>query len=110
MGGSHCNQIKMSRVSLLVVLILAAAANVTQQVERGPKLFFDSSSIASTTFSTTSVDESELKTSQLKEDVQSSSEDWSLDREGRFLGLRYWITSTSFSISTSITTTVSVDQ
>merc|ERR1712037_318673 len=57
-------------------------------------------------FDGASVDESEFKPSQLKEDVQSSREDRSLDREGRFL--LYWITTTSISTSTSFTTTFSV--
>merc|ERR1712051_823815 len=57
-------------------------------------------------FDGASVDESEFKPSQLKEDVQSSREDGSLDREGRFL--LYWITTTSISTSTSFTTTFSV--
>merc|ERR1711894_535550 len=131
--GSHCNRVKMSRVSLLVVFFLAAAASAKQHVERHPKLFFVSTSSTTSTLSTASlcyvtsatfqgtcsgrkrrainfdgasVDESEFKPSQLKEDVQSSREDRSLDREGRFL--LYWITTTSISTSTSFTTTFSV--
>ena len=104
-----------------------------QHVERHPKLFFVSTSSTTSTLSTASlcyvtsatfqgtcsgrkrrainfdgasVDESEFKPSQLKEDVQSSREDGSLDREGRFL--LYWITTTSISTSTSFTTTFSV--
>ena len=42
------------------------------------------------------------------ENVQSSREDWSLDREGRFL--HYWATSTSFFTSTPSTITISVYQ
>merc|ERR1712110_207576 len=88
--------------------------------ERHPKLFLVSTSSTTSTLSTASlcyvtsatfqgtcsgrkrrainfdgasVDESEFKPSQLKEDVQSSREDRSLDREGRFL--LYWITTTS---------------
>merc|ERR1712184_136010 len=57
-------------------------------------------------FDGASVDESEFKPSQLKEDVQSSREDGSLDREGRFL--LYWITTTSISTSTSFTTTFTI--
>ena len=104
-----------------------------QHVERHPKLFFVSTSSTTSTLSTASmcyvttatfagactgrkrrainfegasVDESEFKPSQLKEDVQSSRGDRSLDREGRFL--LYWITTTSISTSTSYTTTFSV--
>merc|ERR1711936_1134280 len=124
---------KMSRVSLLVVFFLAAAASAKQHVERHPKLFFVSTSSTTSTLSTAtlcyitttpfsnacsgrkgrainfegaSVDESELKPSQLKEDVQSSMEKNSLDRQGRFL--LYWITTTSISTSTSFTTTFSI--
>ena len=57
-------------------------------------------------FDGASADESELKLSQLKEDVQSSREGRKMDREGRFL--LYWITTTSISTSTSFTTTFSV--
>ena len=105
-----------------------------QQVERHPKLFFVSTSSTTSTISTASVcyittatgfagqctgrkrrainfegasvDGSEFKPSQLKEDVQSSRGDRSLDREGRFL--LYWITTTSISTSTSFTITYSV--
>merc|ERR1712083_728551 len=121
--GSHCNQIRMSRVSLLVVFFLAAAVSA-KQVERHPKLFFVSTSSTTSTLSTGTVcyittgtvstcsgkkrrainfdgasfDESGLQPSQLK--------DGRLDREGRFL--LYWITTTSISTSTSFTTTFSV--
>merc|ERR1711877_4422 len=98
--GSHCNRVRMSRVSLLVVFFLAAAASAKQHVERHPKLFFVSTSSTTSTLSTgslcyvttstfagactgrkrrainfegASVDE--FKPSQLKEDVQSSRED-----------------------------------
>merc|ERR1712008_620835 len=53
--GSHCNQIRMSRVSLLVVFFLAAAASAKQQVERQPKLFFVSTSSTTSTISTASI-------------------------------------------------------
>merc|ERR1739848_896838 len=125
--GSHCNQVRMSRVSLVVVFLLAAAVSAKKQVERHPKLFFESTSsttstlrtatlcyITTTTITTcsgrkrrainfegASVDESELK-----QDVQSSMEENSLDRQGRFL--LYWITTTSISTSTSFTTTFSI--
>merc|ERR1712083_731201 len=128
---SRSNQIRMSRVSLLVVFFLAAAASA-KQVERHPKLFFVSTSSTTSTLSTGTVcyittgtvstctgrkrraisfdgassDVSELRPSQLKEDVQSSKKDGRLDREGRFL--LYWITATSISTSTSFTTTFSV--
>merc|ERR1712088_545848 len=129
--GSHCNRVRMSRVSLLVVFFLAATASAKQHVERHPKLFFVSTSSTTSTLSTgslcyvttatfagactgrkrrainfegASVDE--FKPSQLKEEVQSSRDDRSLDREGRFL--LYWITTTSISTSTSFTTTFSV--
>merc|ERR1712203_491472 len=119
--GSQSNPVRMSRVSLMVVFFLAAAVSAKQQVERHPKLFFVSTSSTTSTLSTgsmcyvtttgftgactgrkrraidfegASVDESEFKPSQLKEDVQSSRGDSSLDREGRFL--LYWITTTSF--------------
>merc|ERR1712001_629544 len=107
--GSHSNQLRMSRVSLLVVFFLAAAVSAKQQVERHPKLFFVSTSATTSTLSTASVcyattatfagactgrkrrainfdgaSVDEFKPSQLKEDVQSSREDRSLDREGRF--------------------------
>merc|ERR1712088_70221 len=131
--GTHSNPVRMSRISLWVVFFLAAAASAKQQVERHPKLFFVSTSsttftleTASVCYSTTatfggactgrkrrainfdgaSADESELKPSQSKEDVQSSRENGKLDREGRFL--LYWITTTSISTSTSFTTTFSV--
>merc|ERR1712141_61694 len=129
--GSHCNRVKMSRVSLLVVFFLAAAASAKQHVERHPKLFFVSTSSTTSTLSTASMcyvttatfagactgrkrrainfegaSVDEFKPSQLKEEVQSSREDRSLDREGRFL--LYWITTTSISTSTSFTTTFSV--
>merc|ERR1712080_730294 len=95
--GSHCNRVRMSRVSLLVVFLLAAAVSAKKQVERHPKLFFVSTSSTTSTLSTAtlcyitttpfsnsctgrkrrainfegaSVDESELNPSQLKEDVQ----------------------------------------
>merc|ERR1712088_307152 len=129
--GSHCNQIRMGRNSLLVVFFLAAAASA-KQVERHPKLFFVSTSSTTSTLSTGTVcyittgtvstctgrkrraisfdgassDVSELRPSQLKEDVQSSKKDGRLDREGRFL--LYWITTPSISTSTSFTTTFSV--
>ena len=104
-----------------------------QHVERHPKLFFVSTSSTTSTLSTASlcyvtytgftgtcsgrkrrainfdgasVDESEFKPSQLKEDVQSSMEKNSLDGQGRFL--LYWITTTSISTSTSFTTTFTV--
>merc|ERR1712001_547949 len=125
------SEFRMSRVSLLVVFFLAAAASSKQHVERHPKLFFVSTSSTTSTLSTgslcyvttatfagactgrkrrainfegASVDE--FKPSQLKEEVQSSRDDRSLDREGRFL--LYWITTTSISTSTSFTTTFSV--
>merc|ERR1711890_123946 len=125
--GSHCNRVRMSRVSLLVVFLLAAAVNAKKQVERHPKLFFVSTSSTTSTLSTAtlcyitttpfsnsctgrkrrainfdgaSVEESELNPSQLKEDVQSSMEKNSLDRQGRFL--LYWITTTSISTTFSI--------
>merc|ERR1712173_542934 len=131
--GSHSNPVRMSRVSLLVVFFLAAAASAKKQVERHPKLFFVSTSSTTSTLKTASVcyattatfagactgrkrrainfdgasaDESELKLSQLKEDVQSSREGRKMDREGRFL--LYWITTPSISTSTSFTTTFSV--
>merc|ERR1712184_63050 len=131
--GSQSNPVRMSRVSLMVVLFLAAAVSAKHGVERHPKLFFVSTSSTTSTLSTASmcyvtttgftgactgrkrraidfegasVDESEFKPSQLKEDVQSSRGDRSLDREGRFL--LYWITTTSISTSTSFTTTFSV--
>merc|ERR1712024_83305 len=132
--GTHSNPVRMSRISLWVVFFLAAAASAKQQVERHPKLFFVSTSSSTSTISTASVcyittatgfagactgrkrrainfegasvDGSEFKPSQLKEDVQSSRGDRSLDREGRFL--LYWITTTSISTSTSYTTTFSV--
>ena len=101
-------------------------------MERHPKLFFVSTSSTTSTLSTGTVcyittgtvstctgrkrraisfdgassDVSELRPSQLKEDVQSSKKDGRLDREGRFL--LYWITTTSISTSTSFTTTFSV--
>merc|ERR1712037_349472 len=107
--GSRSNQIRMSRVSLFVVFFLAAAASA-KQVERHPKLFFVSTSSTTSTLSTGTVcyittgtvstctgrkrraisldgassDVSELRPSQLKEDVQSSKKDGKLDREGRF--------------------------
>merc|ERR1711890_153848 len=125
--GSHCNQVGMSRVSLVVVFLLAAAVSARKQVERHPKLFFVSTSSTTSTLSTAtlcyitttpfsnsctgrkrrainfegaSVDESELSPSQLKEDVQSSMEKNSLDRQGRFL--LYWTTTTSFTTTFSI--------
>merc|ERR1712203_741500 len=97
-----------------------------------PKLFFVSTSSTTSTLSTGTVcyittgtvstctgrkrraisfdgassDVSELRPSQLKEDVQSSKKDGRLDREGFLL---YWITTTSsISTSTSYTTTFSV--
>ena len=99
---------------------------------RHPKLFFVSTSSTTSTLSTGTVcyittgtvstctgrkrraisfdgassDESELRPSQLREDVQSSKKDGRLDRKGRFL--LYWITTTSISTSTSFTTTFSV--
>merc|ERR1712179_364808 len=50
--GSHCNQVRMSRVSLLVVFLLAAAVSAKKQVERHPKLFFVSTSSTTSTLST----------------------------------------------------------
>merc|ERR1712018_341123 len=115
------------------VFLLAAAVSAKKQVERHPKLFFVSTSSTTSTLSTAtlcyitttpfsnsctgrkmrainfdgaSVEESELNPSQLKEDVQSSMEKNSLDRQGRFL--LYWITTTSISTSTSFTTTFSI--
>ena len=112
---------------------LFSCRSAKQQVERHPKLFFVSTSSTTSTLKTASVcysttatfggactgrkrrainfdgasaDESELKPSQSKEDVQSSRENGKSDREGRFL--LYWITTTSISTSTSFTTTFSV--
>merc|ERR1711936_626617 len=122
---------RMSRVSLFVVFFLAAAASA-KQVERHPKLFFVSTSSTTSTLSTGTVcyittgtvstctgrkrraisfdgassDESELRPSLLKEDVQSSKKDGKLDREGRFL--LYWITTTSISTSTTTFSVFSV--
>merc|ERR1712060_901378 len=96
----HSNPVRMSRVGLLVYFFLAAAAGAKQIVEKRAKLFFDTNC---STLSTTS----DCKQSQSKEDIQSSKEDWSLGREGRFL--HYWAPSTVFSISTSSTTTVTLD-
>merc|ERR1711936_1285239 len=48
---SHCNKIRMIRVSLLVVFFLAAAAS-GKQVERHPKLFFVSTSSTTSTLKT----------------------------------------------------------
>merc|ERR1711894_27635 len=116
--GSHCNRVRMSRVSLLVVFLLSAAVSVKQQGERNPKLFFETSSLSSMedrflqykgekhpkmslgTSNLSIVDE--LK---LKEDVQSSMEEKSFERESKIL--HYWINSTSTSY---FTTTISVEQ
>merc|ERR1712018_903004 len=125
--GTHCNQVKMDRVSVLgLFLLVAAAASAKHQVERHPKLFFVSTSSTTSTIQTASVcyittttgflgactgrkrraiNFDEFKPSQMKEEVvQSSMEEKSSDRKGRFL--LYWITTTS--ISTSITSTFSV--
>ena len=101
-----------------------------QQVERHPKLSFVITCLTTSTLSTTisipyirttarfgegctgrkrrafnfdgaSADESELKLSRLKEDVQSSKEDVKLERENRFLLHR--ITTTSISPSFKVT-------
>merc|ERR1711863_18407 len=123
------SQIRMSKVSLLVVFFLAAAESA-KQVERHPKLFFVSTSSTTTTISTGSVcyisstslttcsgrkrraisfdgaqlDQSDVEPSQLTEGVRSSKE-LGTDRKGKFL--LYWITTTS--TSTSFTTTFSID-
>merc|ERR1711944_299108 len=113
--GSHCNQVRMSRVSLLVVFLLAAAVSVKQQVERNPKLFFETSSLTSMEdrflqYEGEKNPEMSLGTSnlsivdELKEDVQSSMEEKSLEREDKIT--HYWITSTSTSY---FTTTVSIE-
>merc|ERR1712061_32927 len=125
------SQIRMSRISVLVVFFLAAAESV-KQVERHPKLFFVSTSSTTTTISTGSVcyisstslttcsgrkrraisfdgaqlDQSDVEPSQLTEGVRSSKE-LGMDRKGKFL--LYWITTTSISTSTSFTTTFSID-
>merc|ERR1711863_40378 len=125
------SQIRMSKVSLLVVFFLAAAESA-KQVERHPKLFFVSTSSTTTTISTASVcyisstslttcsgrkrraisfdgaqlDQSDVEPSQLTEGVRSSKE-LGTDRKGKFL--LYWITTTSISTSTSFTTTFSID-
>merc|ERR1719251_770322 len=113
----------MSRVSLLVVFLAAAASG--KQVERHPKLFFVSTSsttstlmtgtecyVSSGTLSTcpgrkrrsilydgAQLDQLDVEPSQLTEGVRSSKELGS-DRKGKFL--LYWITTTSISTSTSI--------
>merc|ERR1719242_1820448 len=119
----------MSRVSLLVVFLAAAASG--KQVERHPKLFFVSTSsttstlmtgtecyVSSGTLSTcpgrkrrailfdgAQLDQSDVEPSQLTEGVQSSKELGS-DRKGKFL--LYWITPPSISTSTSFTTTFTI--
>merc|ERR1712018_627407 len=125
---SRCNQVRMSRVSVLGLFLLAAAAGAKHQVERHPKLFFVSTSSTTSTIQTASVcyittttgflgactgrkrraiNFDEFKPSQMKEEVvQSSMEEKSSDRKGRFL--LYWITPTSISTSTSFTSTFSV--
>merc|ERR1712038_1271050 len=123
------SQIRMSRVSLLVVFFLAAAESA-KQVERHPKLFFVSTSSTTSVLSTASIcyvsttslasctgrkrraidgaqsDQSDVEPSQLTEGVRSSKE-LGLDRKGKFL--LYWITTTSIATSTSFTTTFSIN-
>ena len=109
-------------------MFLFSCRSAKQQVERQPKLFFVSTSSTTSTLKTASVcyattatfagactgrkrrainfdgasaDESELKLSRLKEDVQSSKEDEKLERENRFLLHR--ITTTSISPSFKVT-------
>merc|ERR1712018_223059 len=124
--GSYHGEVRMSRVSVLGLFLLAAAASAKHQVERHPKLFFVSTSSTTSTIQTASVcyittttgflgactgrkrraiNFDEFKPSQMKEEVvQSSMEEKSSDRKGRFL--LYWITTTS--TSTSFTSTFSV--
>merc|ERR1712083_1201801 len=129
--GSHCNKIRMSRVSLLVVFFLASCRS-GKQVERHPKLFFVSTNSTTSTLKTgtecyvssgtlstcpgrkrrailfdgAQLVQSDVEPSQLTEGVRSSKE-LGMDRKGKFL--LYWITTTSISTSASFTTTFSIN-
>merc|ERR1712018_1052238 len=122
---------RMNFVSLLVVLSVLAACAAGDEVARKPRLFFLSTSSTTTTLQTQSIcyvtsgttittctgrkrrsikidgaQLSDVKPSQLNQEVQSSQKEAEKHREGRFL--LYWITTTSISTSTSYTTTISV--
>merc|ERR1712006_22687 len=127
--------IRMNSISLLVVLLTVAAGSAEDEVARKPKLFFVSTSATTTTLQTLSVcyytsgslttctgrkrraiDVDGVMLSDVKSLEDSAStelesshreEGTSIDgsRDGRFL--LYWITTTS--ISTSTTTTYTVD-
>merc|ERR1712140_151991 len=130
MGSEDEDLHRMNFVSLLVVLSVLAACAAGDEVARKPRLFFVSTSSATTTLQTQSIcyitsgttittctgkrrsikidgaQHADVKPSQLNQEVEFSQKDAEKHRDGRFL--LYWITTTSISTSTYYTTTVSI--